>query len=43
MTQVKLSAYVKGELDRIKEAEDHTTYDSVVRSLISNYEVDTNE
>lgn len=40
MTQVKLSVYVKRELDRIKDAEDHTTYDSVVRALISSYEVD---
>jgi len=40
MTQVKLSEYVKDELDRIKEVEDHTTYDSVVRSLINAYDID---
>lgn len=40
MTQVKLSKYVKDELDRIKELEDHTTYDSVVRSLINAYDID---
>ena len=40
MTQVKLSGYVKDELDRIKELEDHTTYDSVVRSLINAYDID---
>lgn len=38
MPTVELSEHVKSELDRIKEDEQHTSYDSVVRTLLGNYE-----
>jgi len=40
MPQVKLSHYVKDRLEDIKDSEDHTSYDSVVRSLLQHYEQD---
>lgn len=38
MPTIQVSEYVKEELDDIKEMEEHTSYDSVVRSLLGNYE-----
>lgn len=35
---VSVSSYVKDKLDKIKKKEDHRTYDSVIRMLISIYE-----
>ena len=37
MAQVPVSEYVKSELDDIKEREDHTSYDSVIRTLLGEY------
>lgn len=39
MPNISVTDYTKEELDRIKEAEEHTNYDSVLRSLVGNYEV----
>lgn len=37
--RIAVSEYVKTELDRVKEEEEHTTYDSVIRSLLGTHEV----
>lgn len=37
-TTIGVSDHVKTELDRIKEAEEHTSYDSVVRTLLKEYD-----
>jgi predicted CopG family antitoxin len=34
MPTISVSKYVKGELDELKEIEEHRSYDSVIRSLI---------
>lgn len=39
MPTIDVSGYVKGELDRIKEDEEHRSYDSVVRALIREYDI----
>lgn len=38
MPQIEISEYMKDELDRIMEEEEHKTYDSVVRVLVGNYD-----
>lgn len=38
MPHITVSEHVKSELDGIKESEEHTSYDSVVRVLLGNYE-----
>lgn len=38
MAQIQVSDYVKSELDRVKAAEEHTSYDSVIRVLVGNYD-----
>lgn len=38
MPTINVSEYVKDELDDVKEAEQHRSYDSVVRSLLRNYD-----
>lgn len=35
---IDVSGYVKDELDRIKDSEEHRSYDSVVRRLLSEYD-----
>lgn len=37
--RIAVSEYVKAELDRVKDEEQHTTYDSVIRALLGTYEV----
>lgn len=37
-TTIQVTDFTKAELDRIKDAEEHTSYDSVVRSLVGNYQ-----
>lgn len=39
MPNIRITDYTKDELDRIKKAEEHTNYDSVLRALIGSYEV----
>lgn len=39
MPTINVTEYTKDELDRIKDAEQHTSYDSVVRALVGNYQV----
>jgi len=34
MPVINVSEYVKRKLDRIKEEEQHTSYDSVIRTLL---------
>lgn len=38
MPTVMVSEHVKGELDRLKDEEGHTSYDSTIRTLLLNYE-----
>lgn len=38
MPTVDISEFVKAELDRIKDAEEHRSYDSVIRTLLREYE-----
>lgn len=38
MPTIDVSEYVKAELDRIKDVEEHRSYDSAIRSLVGNYE-----
>jgi len=42
-TEVPCSEYVKNELNRIKEAESHQTYDSVLRTVVAEYDVNGDE
>jgi len=37
---VPVSDHVKEQLDLIKEAEQHTSYDSAMRSLLNNYDIE---
>lgn len=37
MPKVEVSEYVKGELERIKDEEEHKSFDSVIRMLVGNY------
>lgn len=39
MPTVKLKEWTKDELDDIKEEEDHSSYDSVIKSLIKEHKV----
>jgi len=39
MPQVELSGWVKDQLDKIKDKEQHKSYDSVVRMLLREREV----
>jgi hypothetical protein len=38
MPTVKIKDWTKEELDDIKEEEEHSSYDSVIKSLIKEYE-----
>jgi len=40
MATIDVSSHVKSRLDELKEAEQHRSYDSVVRGLLDSYEVD---
>lgn len=37
MPVIDVSEYVKNELDDVKEAEEHKSYDSVLRALLGEY------
>lgn len=37
MPTIKIGEWTKGELDDIKEEEDHSSYDSVIKSLIKEH------
>lgn len=37
MPTVEVSEHVKTELDRIRDKEEHKSYDSVIRVLVGNY------
>lgn len=39
MPNIRVTDYTHEELKRIKEAEDHTNFDSVLRALVGSYEV----
>lgn len=39
-TTIKVSDRVKADLDEIKDVEEHTSYDSVIRTLVAAYECD---
>lgn len=39
MPTIEVSEYVKAELDRIRDAEEHKSYDSVIRALVGTYEL----
>lgn len=38
MPNIKVTDWTKTQLDEIRDEEDHTTYDSVVKSLINCHE-----
>jgi len=38
MPTVQVSDHVKHQLDELKQAEEHTSYDSAIRVLLENYE-----
>lgn len=38
MAEIEVSDYMKDELDRIMKAEEHQSYDSVIRVLVGNYD-----
>jgi hypothetical protein len=38
MPTIEISEHVKADLDRISEEEQHKSYDSVIRTLLGNYE-----
>lgn len=40
MATVPVSDYVKEELGELKDKEEHTSYDSLMRSMIRDYEVE---
>lgn len=37
-TNIEVSDHVHEELKRIRDEEQHTSYDSVIRTLLGNYE-----
>lgn len=38
MPDIPVSEYVKAELDQLLADEDHTSYDSLIRVLLGNYD-----
>jgi len=40
VTTIQVSGHVKAELDELKEQEEHTSYDSVHRALLHDYNND---
>jgi len=43
METIGVSGYVKRQLDELKEAEEHRSYDSAIRTLLSDYDGDLDE
>lgn len=39
MPQIEVSQYIKSKLDVIYEAEEHKSYDSVIRSMLAKLEI----
>jgi len=40
MATVPVTDHVKGRLEKLKESEEHTSYDSLLRGMLSDYEDD---
>ena len=40
MPLIDVSQYVKDELDEIKSAEEHKSYDSAIRTVLADYDRD---
>lgn len=38
MPVIDVSEYVKNELDDVKDAEEHKSYDSAIRALLAEYD-----
>jgi len=39
VAQIQVSDHVHEELKRLKQEEEHSTFDSLIRSMAANYEV----